>query len=861
MAEPGSASAYSQYITGQTITNPRWLELGTTGLRQASGFIYEEWLKLLTQYQRGYTLVEMAQNEPIIGGSLRILKLLMRQAGFTVQPASQDNLALQHAKVVSQALFEDMSEPWLVTENNMQSFLDYGWCLLEICFKRRLGSNPGSYIDPLTREEKPLPSSKFNDGLMAWDKWPIRSQDTLYRWKLDSNNTVLGMYQLDPWAHRGVVEIPLDKALLFRNYPWKGGPEGWPFIRQAYRCFSEDTEILTRNGWKMGVELDGTEEVAVLTEHGLLHYECPSAIHRYEHQGDMVHIHGRFTDQLVTENHRLWLRRDHKQEFEFVEATSVPLGAEYKRDAGWEGEERTTYIIPAYEVWQRYRDGKPQLKERRAPVIVSMDAWLQFLGWWLAEGHASTAGQAVVGIAQNEGPKADKIREVLALLPWHVYEHHSGEKKITFEICDRQLWAHLVPLGKAHTKYIPSYVGELSSRQIALLLEVFHLGDGGMSGGQMVGDYGPYEGTPLYFTVSNQMADDLSVLLLKTGWCPQKRWAKGTGHGDGVWCITASKVATRLRAGHISTVAYQGTVWCVTTTQGRVYVRRNGKSCWSGNSWFFKRRIMELLAIGIERDAGGMPMAQVPPEVLNAAAGSDYRQIYDVIRKLVTNLRRDEQEGIVFPLAYDEQGHELYKLGLLQSTGRRQFDVVKVLQYLDAQMAISLLTDVVLLGHEERGTQALATSKTSLLLSGVQSLMHIPADEITRRGLEPLWRLNQWPMETMPTLKPGTIANESPSDIGIFIRDASAGGLTFEDIENGIRQRVGLPPRLTPDDELTSDDLSKLDQARTVQIRKQARLIHLVAAVRHGMHEVERGQRQWEQMHGLVRELEEALAA
>ena len=91
--------------------------------------------------------------------------------------------------------------------------------------------------------------------------------------------------------------------------------------------------------------------------------------------------------------------------------------------------------------------------------------------------------------------------------------------------------------------------------------------------------------------------------------------------------------------------------------------------------WYYKTKIQEIEAIGIERDLAGLPVAMVPPQLLSDNATSAESAALDAIKQLVRNIKRDEQEGIVFPLAYDpDTGNLAYDLKLLSTGGRRQFD-------------------------------------------------------------------------------------------------------------------------------------------------------------------------------------------
>lgn len=377
-------------------------------------------------------------------------------------------------------------------------------------------------------------------------------------------------------------------------------------------CFDADTDILTRRGWVNGLDLHPEDEVATLVGQELI-YEQPSAINVVDYDGPMIRFKSRDLDQLVTPDHRMWVCKEKRrvperysyERFEFVEAQDIPMSASFRRHASWVGRECETYTIPFYEYSRRLRGGKELVKSFPA-LDVPMDDWLAFLGWYLSEGFAAQADKwtPYTAITQNEGASADRIREVLDCLPWEVYEHSCGGEKINFEVRDRQLWAHLFDGKRAPQKRVPLYVGELSPRQIAIFLETYHDGDGSLIGGHATRWSGPpsrigrprtlKEGevsasTPIFYTASSGMADDLSVLVLKTGKAPKIRLRtheNDEAHfGGPTYLVTVCQPHPKLCASSVEEVEYTGKVWCPTTTSGVVYIRRNGKSTWSGNSF------------------------------------------------------------------------------------------------------------------------------------------------------------------------------------------------------------------------------------------------------------------------------------
>ncbi len=66
-------------------------------------------------------------------------------------------------------------------------------------------------------------NSKYNDGRIGWQKLPIRSQETLYRWEYDDNDNLLGLTQMPP-PKFDLITIPANKLLLFRTKSSKGKP-------------------------------------------------------------------------------------------------------------------------------------------------------------------------------------------------------------------------------------------------------------------------------------------------------------------------------------------------------------------------------------------------------------------------------------------------------------------------------------------------------------------------------------------------------------------------------------------------------------------------------------------------------------
>lgn len=216
-------------------------ELGRLGQKRYGGFFYEEFLKEL-QGRKGIEVYrEMSENDDVIGAILFAIEMLIRQAAWDVQPGGDSQKDREAADFILGCM-DDMQDTWTDTISEILSFLTFGWSAHEIVYKRRCG-----------RSRDPRLRSKYDDGLIGWQKLPIRSQDTLYEWRYDGQDNLISMVQMPP-PDFGLIEIPVEKLLLFRTKSRKGNPEGRSILRNAYRDWYFKRRIQEIEG--IGIERD-----------------------------------------------------------------------------------------------------------------------------------------------------------------------------------------------------------------------------------------------------------------------------------------------------------------------------------------------------------------------------------------------------------------------------------------------------------------------------------------------------------------------------------------------------------------------------------------------------------------------------
>lgn len=199
-------------------------EYGRIGQNRWDGVFSEEFLPELHGLKGIKVYREMERNDDTVGAIMFAIKMLIRQAAWSVEPGGESAKDREAAEFVESCM-GDMQSTWTDTISEILSFLPYGWSFHEIVYKRRMGKSRKRSI-----------SSKYSDGLIGWQKLPVRSQDTLYRWEYDDRDNLIGMTQMPPPDY-GLLTIPIQKAMLFRTESAKDNPEGRSILRNAYRSW------------------------------------------------------------------------------------------------------------------------------------------------------------------------------------------------------------------------------------------------------------------------------------------------------------------------------------------------------------------------------------------------------------------------------------------------------------------------------------------------------------------------------------------------------------------------------------------------------------------------------------------------
>jgi len=338
-------------------------------------------------------------------------------------------------------------------------------------------------------------------------------------------------------------------------------------------CYDDETEILTNQGWKYFKDLNKTEKVATLNpETKELEYQKPYEYVDAPYKGKMILFSNKKVNLLVTPNHRMYVKSDKriKKDYQIEIAENMyQKNRILKKNSKWNGRETKYFHLPSVENKTRTVNN----------IKIKMDHWLAFLGIWIAEGHATKGynGNYDVVVTQKYGKTFNKMTTIMSKLPFNV-QAYPKHKKIV--ITSKQLWSYLKQFGHARDKFIPREILQLSSRQLKIIYNSLMMGDGSKDKRIECGFR--------YHTSSKKLKDDFIELLLKIGLSGdcKKYILKHNNDNKDMYNIGINtfKNEPMLLSHQHKEIDYNGRQHCVSVPNELLYVRRNGKPVWCGNT-------------------------------------------------------------------------------------------------------------------------------------------------------------------------------------------------------------------------------------------------------------------------------------
>lgn len=378
-------------------------------------------------------------------------------------------------------------------------------------------------------------------------------------------------------------------------------------------CFDDSTEILTDQGWFSYNEVAGKKIASFNVDTQNIEFDDPIAFHTYDYNGELNHISNSGIDLLITDNHRLVYKSNYlSNKYKIDEFSKINIG-------------NAKRILPV--------NGINTNNDYNI-----LDDEISLIGWAITDCYINPRYNKAEFTQRKSN--AHKIQDLLDRMNID-YRKTVRDRKIN-SIMGRELKSQELSvefhLRSDETKSlknllstddfhdIPPYVNKFSKRQFDLLLQTIVDADGTIKNNTYI----------IY--KSKKFLDQLQALCIQNGYRANiKEYRKKS------FRLSISLGSTREYNTHnnVSRQEYNGVIWCATTKNDTVVVRRNGKAVITGNSRLQKKLLNDasqfhgIKAVGDEYPAMSLPnllkLDKIGHEYIGGYPANEYQYKDDLI--------------------------------------------------------------------------------------------------------------------------------------------------------------------------------------------------------------------------------------
>ena len=332
-----------------------------------------------------------------------------------------------------------------------------------------------------------------------------------------------------------------------------------PVISGDLHCFSEDTEVLTDNGWKFYSDIKAQDLVVSMNkETNQLEYNKILNFIEREHDGEVISIKGRSTDLLVTPEHRMIFRSQRNPENNITTADELSkINADYIFPCGGDLEK------PEYDI---------------------SDDLIKLIVWCVADGcveysfNKKYQKHYFSGIRWElrKERKIETLTQLFADMGIEFSHKNSRENGVKLRPTNKNIHIQYLRDLFKKGKRLPDFFRDLSVRQKKLVIQTYIETDGIQ-----------YENEIQIATAKKCEADLIQEIAVTSGHsCTSTpRIVDDKVYYNLTVCPDRTAVYLSGRSGksNYETELYRGKVWCLTVENDTLLVRRNGKVLVTGN--------------------------------------------------------------------------------------------------------------------------------------------------------------------------------------------------------------------------------------------------------------------------------------
>lgn len=326
--------------------------------------------------------------------------------------------------------------------------------------------------------------------------------------------------------------------------------------RVGFQCMSEDTEILTPEGWAGHNNLKKGDIIKTFNlKTGFIEDKPVTKIFAREYSGIMYNLKNRIQDQLISPKHRVVRKKFQTENYVLEEIENVE-------------KMKSPFIIPIA--------GKNILKDFKMS-----DEQIKLMAWIISEGSIEKPGKNRcchrVSIYQSEIKNKNNCEEIKNLLK-HFKLNYSEYTQKGLGAPVKRFRLDASSSKKIHKwflkeniHFIPKELMNMSERQSRLFIETYMKAEG-------------FENCKIA-TTDIEILDSLQAIASNAGYGSTVLIRKPTIGKKPVYVLRlVFHKETYIQK--IVKVNYKGTIWCPNTDNETVIARRNGKIFITGNTPF-----------------------------------------------------------------------------------------------------------------------------------------------------------------------------------------------------------------------------------------------------------------------------------
>ena len=329
------------------------------------------------------------------------------------------------------------------------------------------------------------------------------------------------------------------------------------------KCFDTETELLTEKGFKKWNKFTKDDKVGTLNlDNGYIEYQDILHIHKYQYNGNLINMKNTNMDIMVTPNHRMYYQV-HNRCKHAKNLDEYNTWSDFKCSM-MEDMPNGNIRIPTMGI---YNSGK------KSDIDINM---IKLCAWVITEGHFIKKGIGVVILQSDKYGYQNEIRDILNNLNIDYKETNRGLRK-SKNFNSYEFYIHKpnnINLRNLlnNKKEIPeNWVNDWNKESLEIFFWQLMKGDGSFRCHKNKMEFKSYNDHDL-----NMMQQICFKIGLRSSINYKHHAVHINKNRDG----TFSTIQYQKK----ELVPYNDWVWCVTTQNDTVVVRRNGKIFITGNS-------------------------------------------------------------------------------------------------------------------------------------------------------------------------------------------------------------------------------------------------------------------------------------